>query len=260
MLSFVAFMRQNRILPFFFTATTIIMSCSALLKNAIVRCGGRCHGEKTNTMLSLRRSRHLHQSFRTVLMASRLNQQQQQSRKRQQQDCSRCPRLSRNSRGNAFFTTLLSSPSSSPEDEIRTRQNYSFSDSSSKNNNNGRIRLEIPTAEDMEDFGAILASQLLLMTTGDDEDGDDDDRLEGATSGTATKSAAAVAGSVICLYGNLGSGKTVLARGFVRACTGDWDLRVTSPTYLLDNTYYSHSRPRRGGSRNKDDEYSDALE
>jgi tRNA A37 threonylcarbamoyladenosine biosynthesis protein TsaE len=42
---------------------------------------------------------------------------------------------------------------------------------------------------------------------------------------------------VIFLDGDLGAGKTCLARGFVRALTGDDTLRVTSPTYLLSNTY-----------------------
>lgn len=44
-------------------------------------------------------------------------------------------------------------------------------------------------------------------------------------------------GVVICLDGDLGAGKTALSRGFVRAATGDWSLPVTSPTYLLSNTY-----------------------
>ena len=36
---------------------------------------------------------------------------------------------------------------------------------------------------------------------------------------------------------DLGTGKTCFARGFIRARIGDPDLAVTSPTYLLDNTY-----------------------
>lgn len=36
---------------------------------------------------------------------------------------------------------------------------------------------------------------------------------------------------------NLGTGKSVIARGFIRACVGDPDLVVTSPTFLLDQTY-----------------------
>ena len=44
-------------------------------------------------------------------------------------------------------------------------------------------------------------------------------------------------GTVIFLEGDLGAGKTVWARGFVRGAVGDDTLRVTSPTYLLDQTY-----------------------
>lgn len=43
--------------------------------------------------------------------------------------------------------------------------------------------------------------------------------------------------SVICLDGDLGAGKTAFSRGFIRAATGDWFMPVTSPTYLLSNTY-----------------------
>jgi len=39
------------------------------------------------------------------------------------------------------------------------------------------------------------------------------------------------------LGGDLGAGKTCFARGFVRARSGYFDMRVTSPTYLLSNTY-----------------------
>ncbi|CEG36475.1 family atpase [Plasmopara halstedii] len=45
------------------------------------------------------------------------------------------------------------------------------------------------------------------------------------------------AGDVLFLYGDLGCGKTCLARGFVRAYTKRSNLLVTSPTYLLVNTY-----------------------
>lgn len=38
-------------------------------------------------------------------------------------------------------------------------------------------------------------------------------------------------------YRDLGTGKTCFARGFVRARVGDPGLAVTSPSYLLDNTY-----------------------
>lgn len=45
------------------------------------------------------------------------------------------------------------------------------------------------------------------------------------------------AGDVLFLHGDLGCGKTCLARGFIREYTGHKELAVTSPTYLLVNTY-----------------------
>jgi len=77
------------------------------------------------------------------------------------------------------------------------------------------MKLRIPTPEDMEDIGALLAAVTLQEEGG----------------------AATAAGDTIFLTGDLGAGKTALARGFVRAATGDAHLRVTSPTYLLSNTY-----------------------
>lgn len=68
------------------------------------------------------------------------------------------------------------------------------------------LQLAIPTSKDMEDVGAILS-----IGTGP--------------------------GDVILLGGDLGAGKTCFSRGFVRARTGNMDQRVTSPTYLLSNTY-----------------------
>ncbi|CAM9487663.1 unnamed protein product [Discosporangium mesarthrocarpum] len=44
-------------------------------------------------------------------------------------------------------------------------------------------------------------------------------------------------GDVVLLSGDLGTGKTCFARGFIRAMVGDSSLPVTSPSYLLDNTY-----------------------
>jgi tRNA threonylcarbamoyladenosine biosynthesis protein TsaE len=50
----------------------------------------------------------------------------------------------------------------------------------------------------------------------------------------------AKAGFSVCLYGGMGTGKTVLASGFIRKrCLND-NLRIISPTYLLDQTYESH--------------------
>ncbi|KAF0729503.1 hypothetical protein AaE_009370 [Aphanomyces astaci] len=44
-------------------------------------------------------------------------------------------------------------------------------------------------------------------------------------------------GNVLLLHGDLGSGKTCLARGFARTWCCDPSMDVTSPTYLLINTY-----------------------
>ncbi|CAM9532477.1 unnamed protein product [Chrysoparadoxa australica] len=44
-------------------------------------------------------------------------------------------------------------------------------------------------------------------------------------------------GDVILLHGDLGSGKTCFSRGFIRACIEDPTAAVTSPSYLLDNTF-----------------------
>lgn len=43
--------------------------------------------------------------------------------------------------------------------------------------------------------------------------------------------------TTICLSGDLGTGKTVLARGFLQTATGQPNLRVTSPTFLLAQKY-----------------------
>jgi len=45
------------------------------------------------------------------------------------------------------------------------------------------------------------------------------------------------AGDVVGLYGELGSGKTTLARGILRAAAGDPDLIVPSPTFTLVEVY-----------------------
>jgi Threonylcarbamoyl adenosine biosynthesis protein TsaE len=77
-----------------------------------------------------------------------------------------------------------------------------------------KLHLSVPTADDMEEIGALVASITLLDNT-----------------------ASSAAGEVVFLQGDLGAGKTAFARGFLRAATGDRQLRVTSPTYLLSNTY-----------------------
>lgn len=47
---------------------------------------------------------------------------------------------------------------------------------------------------------------------------------------------------VLFLHGQLGAGKTAFARGYIHAATGDSSIQVTSPTYLLTNTYLSSKK------------------
>mmetsp|Transcript_30445 Transcript_30445/g.62155 ORF Transcript_30445/g.62155 Transcript_30445/m.62155 type:complete len:314 (-) Transcript_30445:245-1186(-) len=77
---------------------------------------------------------------------------------------------------------------------------------SSTNSNNYYLELFVPTPEDMEDIGGLL-------------------------------SVGSKGGDVILLDGDLGAGKTCFSRGFIRGRTGVEDERVTSPTYLLSNSY-----------------------
>lgn len=87
----------------------------------------------------------------------------------------------------------------SPDEPLQLEEEYSSDDPFT-------MRLAVPTPEDMEDVGAVLS----IGTEG---------------------------GDTILLGGDLGAGKTCLSRGFVRTRTGDSDMRVTSPTYLLSNSY-----------------------
>ena len=48
------------------------------------------------------------------------------------------------------------------------------------------------------------------------------------------------AGDVICLHGDVGMGKSVFSRAYVRAVARDPDLEVPSPTYLLQQVYDTH--------------------
>lgn len=79
-----------------------------------------------------------------------------------------------------------------------------------------RVELLIPTALDMEEVGAAMytafSSNKIDFTP-----------------------------ATICLDGDLGAGKTAFCRGFIRAATGEWGMRITSPTYLLSNTYIAES-------------------
>ena len=109
------------------------------------------------------------------------------------------------------FTRLASNfPQSACRATWRRSHRYSLANRTLSHSSQSTT-LSVPTAEDMEDAAGILAS--LLLETG---------RPEGA---------------IVLLGGDLGAGKTAFARGFVRAATGDWNIRVTSPTFLLSNTY-----------------------
>lgn len=44
-------------------------------------------------------------------------------------------------------------------------------------------------------------------------------------------------GDVLCLYGDLGAGKSVFARSLIRSLSGDPDLNVPSPTFTLVQSY-----------------------
>jgi hypothetical protein len=83
------------------------------------------------------------------------------------------------------------------------------------------LRLYIPTEVDMAEIGTMCA--MLFLTT---------PNLE-------TYESMPNNGDVIFLKGDLGSGKSVFARGFVRGALGDWKVDVPSPTYLLSNTYFA---------------------
>jgi tRNA threonylcarbamoyladenosine biosynthesis protein TsaE len=52
----------------------------------------------------------------------------------------------------------------------------------------------------------------------------------------AALAARLVAGDVVCLYGQLGAGKTYFTKGLVRGLGGDAD-EVTSPTFVLMQVY-----------------------
>ena len=51
------------------------------------------------------------------------------------------------------------------------------------------------------------------------------------------------AGDVYCLEGDVGAGKSVFSRAFIRAAIGDPTLTVPSPTFLLQNIYDEASPP-----------------
>ncbi len=55
----------------------------------------------------------------------------------------------------------------------------------------------------------------------------------------AALAAELTAGDVICLYGDLGAGKTYFTKGLVTGLGGDGD-EVSSPTFVLMQTYQGH--------------------
>ena len=89
---------------------------------------------------------------------------------------------------------------------LGTRRSLNASDSSYNGASGPCFKLSLTDADGLEQLGGSLAA---LLHKGD----------------------------TIFLHGDLGAGKTTLSRGFVRAKMGDEDMPVTSPSYLLDNTY-----------------------
>ena len=89
---------------------------------------------------------------------------------------------------------------------VRMTNSQALDASETHNNNENKIEICVPTPDDMEDIGGLL-------------------------------SVGSIGGDVILLDGDLGAGKTCFSRGFIRGRTGRYDERVTSPTYLLSNSY-----------------------
>lgn len=58
-----------------------------------------------------------------------------------------------------------------------------------------------------------------------------------STIGKALAASTDQPGDVVLLYGDLGSGKTVLSRAFVRRRTSVPNLVVTSPTFTIESQY-----------------------
>lgn len=78
-------------------------------------------------------------------------------------------------------------------------------------------------------------------------------------------------GDVVCLTGNLGAGKTTLARGAIEAWTGEEREEVPSPTFTLVQTYeggrgelwhvdlYRLKRPEEAWELGLEDAFADAA-
>lgn len=110
-------------------------------------------------------------------------------------------------RRNAFKRTRIETLRLSKSARVATAAAVRlFASSSSSPFTFAALKLTIPTPEDMEDLGALL-SQISNFP-----------------------------GDTLLLDGDLGAGKTCLSRGFVQTLVGG-DQRVTSPTYLLCNSY-----------------------
>lgn len=90
------------------------------------------------------------------------------------------------------------------------------------------LTLNIPTPDDMEDIGALLSVN-------------------------------SYAGDIILLDGDLGAGKTCFSRGFIRARIGSMNERVTSPTYLLSNTYTANNNNANHGDTSEEEEEDDTT-
>lgn len=100
----------------------------------------------------------------------------------------------------SLFFSLKSTADGSRSDEKKDKESSSSQSDCSLRN------IHIDSPEDMEDVGSLLS---MVSKKGD----------------------------VIFLDGDLGAGKTCFSRGFIRSKTGQFDMRVTSPTYLLSNVY-----------------------
>jgi Threonylcarbamoyl adenosine biosynthesis protein TsaE len=107
------------------------------------------------------------------------------------------------------------------------------------------LRLVAATEDDMEEIAYLVSSVSLGRSLTDSPVAQTGSPLQPPPTSLAPTPQG---GLVVFLQGDLGAGKTTFARAFLRAATGDWSLRVTSPTYLLSNTY--HSAPDTDGWTN----------
>jgi Threonylcarbamoyl adenosine biosynthesis protein TsaE len=112
------------------------------------------------------------------------------------------------------LSPFLATPERDPDQDIYLQRHVAEKDGSP-------LCLRIPTEECMEEIGSFVA--MMIMTTPD---------LDAFAAIPNT-------GDVMFLKGDLGAGKSVFARGFIRGAVGNWDLDVPSPTYLLSNTYFA---------------------